>query len=420
MEEVSTEMTKRFTGLVAIGAAGLLAVTAAVPALAQDKTSIEMIAAQYTDEMQPYFDDLAARFMEENPDVDVTVQVVNWNDIDQVVTTRIATGEPPDIANLNYFAAFAADDLLYTAEEIVDEATLADLIQGFRDNSKFEGTEFAVPDLASDRLFFYNTAILEAAGVEPPATWSEVKAVCQAILDTQPGVVPLALPLGPEEAQAEFLIWAGGNGGQYFDGSDWVVNSAENLETLNYLQELVDMGCTQPNPGSFNRTEGAFQLFGEGIVGMLNGAIFLPGELENTYQSDVEWGVVPFPAADGKESITLGVQDYFFGFKNEDGSNQEAIQRFLSFLFIPDNYAAFLEAAGGFLPATVSAGESMSNDPFLAPFIEVLPSAIFYPSDQAAWGSVQGAIQDGIGAAFVPGADKQQILDEINAVGEGS
>ena len=416
MEEVRAQMTTRFTRLATLGAAGLLAVAGAVPAAAQDGTSIEMIAAQYTDNMQPYFDDLAARFMEENPDIDVTVQVVNWNDIDQVVTTRIATGEPPDIANLNYFAAFAADDLLYTADQIVDEATLADLIQGFRDNSKYEGVEYAVPDLASDRLFFYNKDILATAGVEPPTTWTEVKEVCQAILDTQPGIVPLALPLGPEEAQAEFLIWAGGNGGQYFDGENWVVNSPENLETLDFLQELVDMGCTQPNPGSFNRTEGAFQLFGQGVVGMLNGAIFLPGELENTYQSDVDWGVVPFPAADGKESITLGVQDYFFGFKKE--GNQEAIQKFLSFLFQPENYAAFLDAAGGFLPATISAGEAMSADPFLAPFIEVLPSAIFYPSDQAAWGSVQGAIQDNIGAAFVPGADKQAILDEINAVGE--
>jgi len=417
MEEVRTDMTKRLTGLVTVGAAGLLAVAGAVPAAAQDGTSIEMIAAQYTVDMQPYFDDLAARFMEENPDIDVTVQVVDWNNIDQVVTTRIATGEPPDIANLNYFAAFAADDLLYAADQIVDEATVNDLIQGFRDNSKYEGVEYAVPDLASDRLFFYNKAILEAAGVEPPSTWSDVKAACAAIQESQPGIVPLALPLGPEEAQAEFLIWTGGNGGQYFDGENWVVNSAENLETLEFLQELVDAGCTQPNPGSFDRTAGAFTLFAEGVVGMLNGAIFLPGELENTYQSDVDWGVVPFPAADGKESITLGVQDYFFGFKKE--GNQEAIQKFLSFLFIPENYAAFLEAAGGFLPATVSAGESMSEDEFLAPFIEVLPSAIFYPSDQAAWGSVQGAIQDGIGAAFVPGADKQQILDEINAVGEG-
>ena len=101
-------MSKRLNGLVALGAAGLLAASATVPAAAQDTTSIEMIAAQYTDDMQPYFDDLAARFMAENPDIEVTVQVVNWNDIDQVVTTRIATGEPPDIANLNYFAAFAA------------------------------------------------------------------------------------------------------------------------------------------------------------------------------------------------------------------------------------------------------------------------------------------------------------------------
>jgi multiple sugar transport system substrate-binding protein len=411
-------MIRRSSGLVAVGAAGLLTVAGFASAGAQDPTSIEMIAAQYTDDMQPYFDDLAARFMEANPDVDVTVQVVNWNDIDQVVTTRIATGEPPDIANLNYFAAFAADDLLYPADQIVDEATVADLIGTFRENSKYEGVEYAVPDLASDRLFFYNKDILEAAGVEPPTSWSEVKAACEAIKETQPGIVPLALPLGPEEAQAEFLIWAGGNGGQYFDGQNWVVNSPENLETLDFLQELVDSGCTQPNPGSFNRTDGAFQLFAAGQVGMLNGAIFLPGELENTYQSDVAWGVVPFPAADGKESITLGVQDYFFGFK-KDG-NQEAIQGFLSFLYQPDNYAGFLEAAGGFLPATISAGEQMSSDEFLAPFIEVLPSAIFYPSDQAAWGSVQGAIQDGIGAAFVPGADKQAILDEINAVGEGS
>lgn len=410
-------MARRLTVFASAGAAGLLAVAGVMPAAAQEGTSLEMIAAQYTDEMQPYFDDLAARFMEENPDIDVSVQVVNWNDIDQVVTTRIATGEPPDIANLNYFAAFAADDLLYPADQIVDQSTMDDLIQGFRDNSKYDGTEFAVPDLASDRLFFYNVDILEAAGVEPPTMWSEVKAVCEAILETQPGIVPLALPLGPEEAQAEFLIWAGGNGGQYFDGENWVVNSPENVETLEFLQELVDAGCTQPNPGSFNRTEGAFQLFGQGVVGMLNGAIFLPGELENTYESDVNWDVVPFPAADGKESITLGVQDYFFGFK-KDG-NQEAIQKFLSFLFQPDNYAAFLEAAGGFLPATESAGEQMSDDPFLAPFIEVLPSAIFYPSDQAEWGAVQGAIQDGIGAAFVPGADKQAVLDEINAVGEG-
>ena len=36
--------------------------------------SIDMIAAEY-DDMAPYFNDLAARFMEQNPDVEVEVQV---------------------------------------------------------------------------------------------------------------------------------------------------------------------------------------------------------------------------------------------------------------------------------------------------------------------------------------------------------
>ncbi len=414
MEEVRTEMTRRLTGLVTVGAAGLLVVAGAVPAAAQDATSIEMIAAQYTDEMQPYFDDLATRFMADNPDIDVTVQVVSWNDIDQVMTTRVATGEQPDIGNLNYFASFAADDLLYPADQIVDQATLDGIIQTFRDNSKYEGTEFAVPDLASDRLFFYNKDILEAAGVEVPATWSELLSACETIKETQPGIIPIAIPLGPEEAQAEFLIWAGGNGGEYFDGENWVVNSAANLETLEFLQTLVDNGCTQPNPGTTNRTDGAWPLFAQGVAAMTNGAIFLPGELEKQ-GSTVDYGVSPFLANDGKDSVTLGVQDYFFGFKKE--GNQEAVQKFLSFLFVPENYAGFLEAAGGFLPATISAGEAMSSNEDIAPFIEVLPSAIFYPSSQAAWPGVQGMIQENIGSALA-GSDKQQILDQLNAAGE--
>ena len=121
---------------------------------------------------------------------------------------------------------------------------------------------------------------------------------------------------------------------------------------------------------------------------MTNGSVFFPGELETTFESDVNFGVAPPVANDGKDSITLGVQDYFFGFKKE--GNQEAIQRFLSFLYEPDNYAGFLGAAGGFLPATVLRRRGdVLEFPGLEPFIDVLPSAIFYPSDQAAWPAVR-------------------------------
>jgi multiple sugar transport system substrate-binding protein len=146
---------------------------------------------------------------------------------------------------------------------------------------------------------------------------------------------------------------------------------------------------------------------------MLNGAIFLPSVLEEK-GSKVDYGIAPFPTnrADGT-SITLGVQDYFFGFK-KDG-NKDAVQKFMAFLYEPDNYAGFLKAAGGFLPATKSAGESMSSDPALAPYIAVLPNAVFYPGSEETWPAVQGEIQQTIGKAVQKGADIAGILAAIEA-----
>ncbi|MFN8518439.1 MAG: extracellular solute-binding protein [Chloroflexota bacterium] len=403
--------TTRTTRLVALGATGLLALGTVAPVAAQG-TTIEMIQSGYSDQMQPYFDALAASFHEANPDITVNVQVVSWNDIYDVLNTRVSSGDPPDIMNLNYFANFAADGLLYTADQIVSPDVLNDFIQTFRDNSMYDGTEYAVADLASDRLFFYNKDILDKAGIAaPPATWSELLDACDKIKATQPGIIPIAIPLGKEEAQAEFLIWAGGNGGGYFKDGQWVIDSAENVETLNYLQQLVDKGCTQPNPGTTDRTSGAWPLFAQGVAAMVNGAVFYPGILAEQ-GSTVNFGVAPFPHNDGKESVTLGVQDYFFGFKKE--GNQEAVQKFMDYLFQADNYAGFLKAAGTFLPATKSAGEAMSSDEALAPFIAALPSAIFYPSDQASWPAVQTAVQQTIGTALA-GTDKQQVLDQIQA-----
>jgi multiple sugar transport system substrate-binding protein len=366
--------------------------------------------------MQGFYDTLVKDFEAANPDIDVTVEVVSWNDIDQKVKTLVQTDQLPDIANLNYFASFAADDLLYPADQIVSPDVLDDIVQTFRDNSKYEGVEYAVPDLASDRLFFYNKEIFEKAGIaEPPATWADLEAAAEKIKETQPGVIPLALPLGPEEAQAEFIIWAGSNGGTVFTDGEWTVDSPENVEAMEFVKGLVEKGYTQPSPGTTNRTDGAFPLFAQGKAAMMNGAIFFPGELEKA-KSTVDWGVAPIPANEGKDSITLGVQDYFFAFK-KDG-NQVPVQKFLDFLFVPENYAKFLEAAGGFLPATKSAGAQA--DPSLQPFIEALPNAIFYPSDQKAWPATQGALQQQVGTAVGQAGDPASVLGAIQAEAEAA
>ena len=63
------------------------------------------------------------------------------------------------------------------------------------------------------------------------------------------------------------------------------------------------------------------------------------------------------------------------------------------------------------IPATKSAGAKAASDPALAPFIKLLPNAVFYPGDVASWNSVKGQIQQGIGQ--VVSGDPAAVLGQL-------
>ena len=379
-------------------------------AKAADVVELKMVAADYAN-MQPFWDGLAASFTKANPTIKVTVNVVSWDVIDDKVKTLIATGQTPDVVNKGDYSAAAAEGLLYRADEMVSKKTLDDIVPTFLNNSKYNGVAYAVPDLASARALFYNKDILKKAGVTKlPTTWTELEAVLKKIKAKVPGVYPYALPLGPEEAQAEFSIWAGGNGGVTFANGKWTINSKENVATMTFLKKLTDEKLTQPNPAKCDRTACAQTLFAAGKAAFINGSVFLPGWLKDNGGAAINLGSGSFVSAPGKKPVTLGVQDYFTAYK-ANGHKAE-IAKWMDFIFEPTNYAAFLKAAGGFIPATKSAGANAAKDPALAPFIKLLPSAIFYPGDQAAWPAVKGAIQQQIGTAL---ADPKKALDAIQA-----
>ena len=108
-----------------------------------------------------------------------------------------------------------------------------------------------------------------------------------------------ALPLGPEEAQAEWAIWMWNNGGDWKSGDAWAINSDKNVQTLSFLADLANKHkVTQVNPGKTNRTDGAFQLFKDGKVGMVMGFSPLAAQLDN--EGKVGYGVAEMPTNTGK------------------------------------------------------------------------------------------------------------------------
>jgi multiple sugar transport system substrate-binding protein len=406
-------MKKLINRSVAVAASFALAagaLFAAAPAQANTVT-IKVMTPNYTPLMPAYYEDLNKRFMEANPNIKVEHENLEWSDLVVKARTLIATKSYPDILNHNAFAEYAAEGLLHKASDLFTEKALSDFATAFRDNSKYNGVEYAVPDLASSRMFFINKALFYGAGnTKIPTTWAEVTAASKKIKAKYGSrVYPLGVPLGQEEAQAEFQIWAGGNGGRYFDEktSKWVINSAANVQTLNQLKAWTKAGYTQPNPASTNRTD-VFRLFAQGKVAMLNASNFFPSDLKTIYKSKVDYGVAPFPTARaGMKPVTLGVQDYYMAFKKT--GNQDAVSKWLNFLFAPKNYAAFLKATGGFIPATKSA--STEVDSTLLPYIEQLDRAIFYPGTLGSWGPVNAKIQTQIGGGITK--DAKTVLDAI-------
>ena len=82
-----------------IALAMVLAMTAtmAQPVLAaDDKTTLDVIISQYGTQTQTWWTQFEKDFEAENPDIDLNLEVISWNDLATKVNTLIATPKNTD------------------------------------------------------------------------------------------------------------------------------------------------------------------------------------------------------------------------------------------------------------------------------------------------------------------------------------
>jgi multiple sugar transport system substrate-binding protein len=376
--------------------------------------SIKMVAASYSEKTQGFWDDLISRFEQQNAGIDVQLQVIDWNNIHQQVNTMVQTRQLPDVLNIDDWVAYANQGLLYPAQDVLDPQVQSDFLESFTSNGELNGTQFGIPFIASVRALGYNQKAFSEIGVQgSPKTWQELEQTARQAKGK--GYTGYGLPLGAEEAQAEFSMWMWGNGGDWKQGDQWTINSPKNVEALEFMKKLADEKLTEPNPGKTNRTDGVWKLFAQGKVAMA--AIMPLGTFANSTMKDAsfEWASSPFPVNQGNPEFTLGVMDSLMAFKKP--GNQEPVKKFLSFLYQQDNYLKFIKTEG-FLPVTTSASEAMKDDAVAGPGIALLPKARFYPLTDPNWGKVRGAVLNQLGTALEPGGDPKKVLDAIQQVAE--
>ena len=379
---------------------------------AKKATKIKLVAAEYSKDHTAAFWKQFAEKYKAKTGTELEVQVVSWDSIDQTSSTMIQNNNAPDILNLNAYASYAKDGLLYNADEVLPEAAKSDLLDAFVKSGTYNGKLYGMPDLSSARAFFYNTANFKKAGnAAPPKTWDEFAADAKKITALGDGSIGYGLPLGPEESQGEFSMWLFNNGGDWKKDGKWTINSPENVEALTFLKKITDDKVTQNNPGKTNRAD-AFNLFKSGKVGMVVGFSPLAGALDEEKMVDYYVATMQTKV---DQPQSFGVTDYLLAFK-KDG-NQEAVKAFYDLYYQKDQVNAFIKAEG-FLPVTKSGIEFFKDDPKLKVYLDTLPNAHLTPTDDPTWDKVKLAVQQNLGTAVGSGGDPKKVLDDLQKQAE--
>lgn len=354
----------------AIGVLGAIA-----PAQAQ--TRVDFTVAEYSSKTGPYFEEVAAAFEKENPDIDINIQVVPWDTLLQRLTTDIAGGTTPDISIIGtrWLLDFASQGVAEPVDAHLTPEFKSTFIDTFMAPSVIDGQIMGLPVAASARAMMINMDLFEKAGATPPTNWDEFYEAARklaALPDT------FAFGLQGKEIETDayyyYSLWTHGGDILKQDGSSGL-DTPEALEAANLYKKMIDEGLTQPSPTNYNREE-VFNLFKQGKVGMIFTFPMLIPQLK-AEAPDLQYKIMPFP--EGKAKATYGVTDTLMMFANSDV--KDAAWKFIEFAY-KDEWRSKFDHGEGFLPVTkgVAAEEYYRTDPDIAGFAAGLPYAKFAPT----------------------------------------
>ncbi|MBO3089810.1 ABC transporter substrate-binding protein [Cellulomonas dongxiuzhuiae] len=242
--------------------------------------------------------------------IGVDLEVIGWSDLQTRIQTAVTSGQAPDVVNIgNTWAvslqatgAFmplddAAMDAIGGADKFVETA----LATGGEEGS--DPTSVPLYGLAYG--LYYNKAMFEAAGLEPPTTWEDMVAAAQALTDPAAGVYGMALAAGSYTENNHFaFINATQNGAELFDDEgnptfteDGVVDGIVRYLDLMQAEDVVNPGNAQYDNASL-----AVADFATGKAAMILNQNNANATIEANGMAPDAYGVVPFPAPSDAES----------------------------------------------------------------------------------------------------------------------
>lgn len=193
----------------------------------------------------------------ENPDVQVKIVSVRWEQLNTYLLTRFQAGDGPDIFHQDAVMAYEYGAMGYVEplNAYLDGETLADTPQrNWEDVSDEDGQIYGIPFLQETLVIFYNRELFEEAGLQVPEdrmiTWEQLREYANALTkrDEEGNVTTWGL-FAPLEQRLWWALVAQNDGHVLRETEDgrWYVDiNEEALEAIRFYTELVSVDQVMP------------------------------------------------------------------------------------------------------------------------------------------------------------------------------
>ncbi|HEX7247424.1 MAG TPA: ABC transporter substrate-binding protein [Actinomycetota bacterium] len=292
------------------------------------------------------------------------------DDVAAYVGPRIEGGDPPDVAIFpqpGVVQSFAEQGDLIELEDIVGDEVDANYGAGAREAGSVDGTLYGVWFRAAQKsTVWYNVAVFEGAGVEPPTTLEEMQQVAQTISDY--GVEPYSIgadvgwPLS-DLFENIYLRTAGPENYDKLAAHEipWTDQSVK--DALAVMAEIVGDesllagGAAGAEQTDFNGSvtqvfadppKGAIIFEGDFVGGIISG--------ETNAEVGTDADFFDFPSIDGSEPAVLGGGDFAVLLDDTEGG-----RALIEYLATPEA-AEIWVAEGGFISPNTGVDVSMYPD----------------------------------------------------------
>lgn len=238
--------------------------------------------------------------IEAHPELDVQVLDIDWGNIDKILKTGIASGNPPDLTHYwpmlikPYVDAGQALDLTsyLTAN---DNEWMKTFDPALLEMGKIDGKYYAVPYQSSFPVFYVNADLFAAAGVEIPEgewTWEQFMDSCRKLKE-HTGTAPFSLARDVNSWLNRLgAVGMAKDDGKIMEFTGGEIDLSQNYlpETMENIKALYDEKFWYPGEGALNVTRD------EARTAFVQGKAAILAEVNLQYPdliNQVEFKVVP-------------------------------------------------------------------------------------------------------------------------------